>query len=111
MNSISKTVGARIRAYRLQRGFTQEELAERASLHNTYIGQAERGEKNLTIVSLEKILSALNISFSDFFAYMPSSDESSSIASECYELINKKTEEEQTLIKAILLNIDRLMEK
>lgn len=111
MNGISKTVGARIRAYRIQRGYTQEELAERASLHNTYIGQAERGEKNLTINSLEKILFALDISFSDFFAYMPSSGKGTSIASECYELINQKTEEEQTLIKAILLNIDRLMEK
>ena len=109
MNSISKTVGARIRAYRLQRGFTQEELAERASLHNTYIGQAERGEKNLTIASLEKILSALNISFSDFFAYMPSSDQSTSIASECYELISRKSEKEQEIIKTILENIDLLL--
>ena len=109
MNSISKTVGARIRAYRLQQGFTQEELAERASLHNTYIGQAERGEKNLTIASLEKILSALNISFSDFFAYMPSSDQSTSIASECYELISRKSENEQNIIKTILENIDRLL--
>lgn len=111
MNDISKIVGARIRSYRLQQGLTQEELAERASLHNTYIGQVERGEKNLTIISLEKILSALGITFSDFFAYMESSDNSINIASECYELINRKSEEEQNIIKAILLNIDHLMEK
>ena len=54
-----------IRKYRQLRKISQEELAEKADLHPTYIGQAERGEKNLTISSLEKILIALDISFSE----------------------------------------------
>lgn len=40
---------------------SQEELASRAGVHRTYIGMIERGEKNITIVSMTKIAHALNI--------------------------------------------------
>ena len=43
--TIARELGERLRAYRTQRGWSQEELAERADLHTTYIGQLERGEK------------------------------------------------------------------
>ena len=43
------------------RGLSQEELAEKASLHRTYIGMVERAEKNITLVNIEKIAKALNI--------------------------------------------------
>ena len=62
-----KIVGERIRFYRKERGLSQEELAYRASLHNTYIGQLERGEKNATIESLAKISTALDITFAELF--------------------------------------------
>lgn len=58
----ARTLGNRIRAAREKRDLSQESLAERADLHPTYIGQVERGEKNLTIVSLLKIAAALGIS-------------------------------------------------
>lgn len=60
-----KIVGDRIRFYRKERGLSQEELAFRASLHNTYIGQLERGEKNATIESLAKVCAALDISLAE----------------------------------------------
>lgn len=43
--SIAKIIGDRIRAYRNQKGWSQEYLAEKAEVHHTYIGQLERGEK------------------------------------------------------------------
>ncbi|UPW82643.1 helix-turn-helix domain-containing protein [Lysinibacillus sp. Ag94] len=46
---------------------SQEELAYSASLHNTYIGQLERGEKNATIESLTKIYMALEITLEELF--------------------------------------------
>ncbi len=49
---IQSELGLRIRYYRKQRGLSQEKLAELCSLHPTYIGQIERGEKNATIESL-----------------------------------------------------------
>lgn len=54
--------GKRVRDERLQRGLSQEELAEKAELHRTYIGMIERGEKNITLINIEKIAKALIIS-------------------------------------------------
>lgn len=53
--------GKRVREERLKLGISQEELAERAGLHRTYIGMIERGEKNITLKNIEKIAKALNI--------------------------------------------------
>ena len=61
MSEISKLIGQRIRNYRTQKNLSQEKLAEAAGCHPTYIGQVERGEKNATLESIEKIASALNI--------------------------------------------------
>jgi ribosome-binding protein aMBF1 (putative translation factor) len=49
MQNIRKRFGDRIRALRNDRTWSQEELADRAGLHRTYIGSVERGEQNLSI--------------------------------------------------------------
>ena len=67
MEDLIKVVGERIRFFRKERGLSQEELAYRAALHNTYIGQVERGEKNATIESLTKISAALDITVAELF--------------------------------------------
>ena len=64
MAEINKQVGARIRKYRLVKGFSQEELAFEADLHRAYIGQIERGEKNIGVQNLQKIAAALKIKIS-----------------------------------------------
>lgn len=66
-NTHLKNLGGRIRALRLKKAISQEELAEQAGVHRTYVGMIERGEKNLTILSLLKISNALEISLSEFF--------------------------------------------
>lgn len=53
--------GERVKATRKIQKLSQEELAERADLHRTYIGMIERGEKNVTLLSIIKISRALNI--------------------------------------------------
>lgn len=65
MQDIQKIVGERIRNYRISAGISQEKLAEEASVHATYIGQVERGEKNVTLKSLAKITAALHVSLSE----------------------------------------------
>lgn len=45
MTKIQQIIGERIRNFRKQKGWSQEELADIANLHATYIGQLERGEK------------------------------------------------------------------
>ncbi|MCC5629574.1 helix-turn-helix domain-containing protein [Nostoc sphaeroides] len=57
--------GKQVRDARLQRGLSQEELAEKAELHRTYIGMIERGEKNITLINIGKIAKALAIAIDE----------------------------------------------
>lgn len=60
-DDIVKRIGLNITIIREQQGLTQEKLAELAGLHRAYIGQIERGEKNIGLRNLEKISKALNV--------------------------------------------------
>lgn len=64
---IIKLFGDRIRELRKAKGISQEELAHHANLHRTYIGMIERGEKNISIINIEKIAQALEINISELF--------------------------------------------
>ena len=57
--------GDRVREIRKVKGLSQEELAHKANLHRTYIGMIERGEKNITLVNIEKMSQALEIEIED----------------------------------------------
>ena len=57
--------GKRLRELRLQKGYSQEKLAEIASLHRNYIGMIERGERNVTLLNIKKIARALGIEVSE----------------------------------------------
>ena len=111
MRNISKIIGQRIRAYRLRGGLTQEVLAERAEVHPTYIGQIERGEKNVTLVSLEKILTALDVSFCDLFTNINPSASTNTIPNLCYEIIIQMTEAQQHHIYHILKETDEMIKE
>jgi len=50
-----------VRRLRKERGLSQEELAEAAGVHRTYVGMIERGEKNVTIYNIERIALALGV--------------------------------------------------
>ena len=67
MNKIEQRLGDQLKIVRLKKGLTQEQLAELSGLHRTYIGSVERGERNITVKNLNKILLAMNCSLSDFF--------------------------------------------
>jgi transcriptional regulator with XRE-family HTH domain len=59
--------GKRVREERLKADLSQEELADRAGVHRTYIGMIERAEKNITLMNIERLAKALNIKLSDLF--------------------------------------------
>lgn len=61
MATLQEIIGARIRALRNDRGWTQEELGARAELDFTTIGGAERGEKSLSLNSLVRVADALGV--------------------------------------------------
>lgn len=67
---VLKLVGARIRALRKERGYSQESLGEKGGFHFSYIGQIERGEKNVSLVNLAKIAESLDVNLIQLFAYV-----------------------------------------
>lgn len=88
MSGLSHEIGKRIRNYRTQLKLSQEELAEKCSLHPTYIGQVERGEKNATIESISKIAAGLNVPLSTLFENLEGiTTVEKSCAGEAYDLI------------------------
>ncbi len=61
MSSFSHELAAAIRRRRITLGLSQEELADRAGLHRTYISMVERGVRNITVVVLDRIARALGV--------------------------------------------------
>ena len=59
--------GQRIRQLRLDKGWSQEDLADRAGLHRTYIGMVERGERNISLRNIAVLASALEMQISELF--------------------------------------------
>ena len=108
MSDLTNKLGKRIRNYRRELGFSQEQLAEKSRCHPTYIGQIERGEKNPTIESIEKITRALGISLSQLLEKIDFENHSENqIAEKCYELILSKNHIEQKSIYCILVELDK----
>lgn len=76
MSDMMRVVGERIRSLRKERGLSQEELAHRAFLHPTYIGQIERAEKKTTTLeSLTNIANALEVTLEEFFRFIQPAQE------------------------------------
>ncbi|MBD2862482.1 helix-turn-helix domain-containing protein [Paenibacillus oceani] len=75
MSDLRKLVGERIRAIRKARGLTQQQLAERSNLDDAYIGSMERGERNFSVDTLEKVISALEIQPMELFYFEGSLNE------------------------------------
>jgi len=65
--SILISFGDKVRVTRKTLELSQEELADKAGLHRTYIGMIERGEKNITLTNIEKISKALGTDISQLF--------------------------------------------
>src|SRR5439155_17125415 len=64
LTDIRTRLGAAVKACRARRRLTQEQLAERSSLSYEFIGEIERGDANPTILTLERVAKALDVSIS-----------------------------------------------
>ena len=67
MKALHQLVGVRIRQLREDRGLSQEALAALCDLHRTYIGLIERGERNLSLTTIEVIAQQLGVPIYDIF--------------------------------------------
>jgi transcriptional regulator with XRE-family HTH domain len=59
---LQRAVGRNLRAFRTSRGLSQEAFAEVVGVHRTYMGGLERGERNLTLRSVERLANRLDLS-------------------------------------------------
>lgn len=104
MSDLTKLMGERIRSFRKEKNLSQEELAYRASIHPTYVGQLERGEKNATLDSMEKITTALEITLEELFkGVQPVTGEQDSFTlNKIINLISGRSVEDQKVILSLL---------
>ena len=64
---IRKRFGKRVKALREAKGWSQEELADRAGLHRTYISAVERAVRNPTLTVIDRIANALDVNIAKLF--------------------------------------------
>jgi len=58
---LARAVGENLRRYRLERGLSQEAFAQLIGFHRTYVGGLERGERNLSLASVERLAEAIDV--------------------------------------------------
>lgn len=66
---ISEIFGQTVASHRKKLGLSQEQLAEKASCHRTYVGAVERGERNITIVCAERLAKALGLELHELLKF------------------------------------------
>ncbi|MGN0401285.1 MAG: helix-turn-helix domain-containing protein [Acetatifactor sp.] len=111
MSEIATIVGQRLRLRRQELGYSQELTAEKAGLHPTYIGQVERGEKNATIESIEKICIALDYPLEDLFNKIVTSNTRCNTAQKCYDLIVRQSMKDQENMYILIEDIIKYKHK
>lgn len=112
-----KLVGERIRTLRKEKGYTQESLAEKSGIYITYISDIERGERNISMETLEKVITALDINAVDLFRFEgienieERSDKKALLEAINSLLVGRKIEEVQMILrlaKDVLGTYDKL---
>ena len=110
MSDLLKNIGEKIKEARTKKGLTQEDLAEKSGLHSTYIGGVERGERNLTVLSLDKISKGLDLDIRDLFERRkvksyPTLQEK--VAGEIMHLLRRKDEKTLQLAATLVRDVVR----
>ncbi len=110
MSDLKTRLGQRIRRYRVENGWSQEKLAELAACHPTYIGQVERGEKNITVENAARISAALGVPLSRLFE-LPGESNEKSVPMQCYDLVAAQSTAAQARLFHILSEAVALLTK
>jgi transcriptional regulator with XRE-family HTH domain len=102
---IRKTVGSWLRQIRGQRGWTQEQVAEKANIPGKYYSEIERGLRNITLLNLQKILVALDVTKEDALRLLVTEDlseDEAAIIDLVARLLKKGTKKEKRQATDIL---------
>jgi transcriptional regulator with XRE-family HTH domain len=65
---IRERFGFAVKTRREELQWTQEDLADKAGIHRTYLSDIERGSRNVSLINIERVAEALSLSLSDLFA-------------------------------------------
>lgn len=113
---ITEYVGDRLREIRKSREYTQEQLGEKVGLPQPYIGGVERGERNISLETLERLLLALECPPNEFFKFYSEGLQSDdgrvkeAILDKLNELLTGRSVHDvqmiQQLIKNVLITVD-----
>ncbi|MCM1363717.1 MAG: helix-turn-helix domain-containing protein [Faecalibacterium sp.] len=102
----SQNLGKRLAFLRMKSGLSQEKLAEQAELSTQFIGQIERGIKNPTVKTMEKICAALGVTLSEFFNDEFGIGDDDITASKLLTIINSKSEKEKKILLQFIQMLD-----
>lgn len=72
VGDLQRVVGSNLRALRVKIGLSQEQFAEHLAVHRTYMGAVERGERNLTLQTVERLAERLEVPVHSLFEVSPS---------------------------------------
>ena len=75
--TLAREFGELVRHLRQEKGYSQEEFSFRVGLHQTYISSVERGERNVTIQTADRIAKALGTTLADLFGRLDQTSDSS----------------------------------
>lgn len=111
MTKLRNSVGERIRTIRKAKGLTQQQLAELSGLDDAYIGSVERGERNFSIDTLEKVLTALNVSISELMFSKEHMTKDETIRQEAIDefvaLTSRLNEEQISILRRVSKEVSR----
>jgi transcriptional regulator with XRE-family HTH domain len=100
------SLGNRLRQLRNDRALSQEQAAHIADITPAYLGQVERGTRNVTVFTLEKICRALNTSLAEFFSvtHIDPARETDEIANQILHQLNGRSKaEKQAVLRLVKL--------
>lgn len=99
MQRLQEVLGARLRAFRQIAGYSIEELAHKADMNAAQLGKVERGERNSTVQTLERIVAALGVTYEDLFDFSKDAAvPSNSVIGKTLLLLSALNADEQTAI-------------
>lgn len=101
MTELSLLLGERIRLRREFLGLSQEAAAFKAGLHAAHYGMIERGKKQATIPTIEKIAGALDVSISELFDFNTRSDTADLTKAVEFYIKNRSNDEQQAILNVV----------
>ena len=107
---LSVILGTRVRFYRKQKGLSQEKLAELCGLQPSYVGQIERGEKNITVEILYRLSQGLDVSMADLLQDIDNpASAGNKILSEIYNVLFQLSDGDLKRMKRLFDDVLELM--